>query len=178
MAILPIVRYGNLILKKKSKPIKNIDEGIIKLANDMAETMYHNHGIGLAAVQVGVLKNLIIIGETSKNLNGYIPLINPEIIWSEGESIDEESCLSLIEIKGLVKRAKEVGVKAVTIEGKEIEIEAKDLFARVLQHEIDHLHGILFIDKMEEADKKAISKELKRIRKETQRQLKTLKKEE
>lgn len=143
------LRYSNdPILRKKSREIVDINERIKTLLDDMAETMYENEGVGLAAPQVGILRRVIVVdvGE------GLIKLINPEVIESEGESIDFEGCLSVPGTSGKVLRPERVIVKYLDIEGNEKTVEGSDLFARALCHEIDHLNGILFIDKMIEEE--------------------------
>ena len=148
MALRQIRKIGDEILRKKSRKIENIDDRLKILADDMAETMYHANGVGLAAVQVGVLKRFVVIdvGE------GLIKLVNPQILETEGEVVDIEGCLSLPGTRENVKRPSKVKVKALDMEGKETVIEGSDFFARALCHEIDHLDGILFIDKAEKSE--------------------------
>lgn len=152
MALRQIRKIGDEILRKKSRKIENIDDRLKILADDMAETMYHANGVGLAAVQVGVLKRLVVIdvGE------GLIKLVNPQILETEGEVVDIEGCLSLPGTRENVKRPSKVKVKALDMEGKETVIEGSDFFARALCHEIDHLDGILFIDKAEKSEEQVI----------------------
>jgi len=131
------------ILRKRSKYVEKIDERIQTLINDMIETMYKADGVGLAAPQVGILKRIIVIdvGE------GVHVLLNPEIIEEKGEQTDYEGCLSVPGIRAQVKRPEHVLVKALDRYGKEIQIRGTGLLARALCHEIDHLNGILFLDK-------------------------------
>jgi peptide deformylase len=145
MALRQIVQVGDPVLRKKSKIVEKIDERIIQLLEDMVDTMYEADGVGLAAPQVGILKRVVVIdiGE------GVIELINPEIIEARGEQVDEEGCLSVIGESGLVRRPNYVKVKALNRYGKEIIIEGTELLARALCHEIDHLEGVLFTDKIE-----------------------------
>lgn len=145
MALRIIREEGDLVLRKKSKLVEKIDEKIIALLNDMADTMYHADGVGLAAPQIGILKRIIVIdvGE------GIIELINPEIIEINGTQFGDEGCLSVPGKYGKVTRPKHVKVKALNRNGEEIIIEGEDLLARALCHEIDHLEGILFVDKVE-----------------------------
>ncbi|CAB1243589.1 peptide deformylase [Clostridium sp. MT-14] len=144
MALRNIRKYGDDILRKKSKKVDVINNRIITLLKDMEETLYEEDGIGLAAPQVGVLKRAIVvdIGE------GIYKLINPEIIYSEGSYIDKEGCLSIPGVQGEVKRPNKVKVKALNEKGEEIIVEGENLLARAFCHEIDHLNGILFIDKV------------------------------
>lgn len=143
MAIYKIIEKDDELLRQQSKLVPKINSNVIKLINNMLETMYKAGGVGLAAPQVGVLKRVIVIdvGE------GPVKLINPEIVASSGSQTDAEGCLSCPGLTGEVKRAKKVTVKGLSPEGEEVIIEAEELFARALQHEIDHLNGILFIDK-------------------------------
>lgn len=143
MAIRKIRKMGDPILRKRSREVENIDDRILDLLEDMAETMYDDQGVGLAAPQIGILKRLVTIDVG----DGLIKLINPKIIESCGESIDVEGCLSVPDFNGTVKRAAEVKVEYLDIDGNKQIVEASDLFARCLQHEIDHLDGILFTDK-------------------------------
>lgn len=147
MALRQIRIMGDEILRKKSRPVEKIDDRIKTLIDDMVETMYHEDGVGLAAPQVGVLKRIIVIdvGE------GPIKLINPEIIDSEGTQTEEEGCLSIPGERGIVERPAEVKVKALNENGEEVIIEGTGLLARALCHEIDHLDGILFVDRIKKA---------------------------
>lgn len=147
MALREIRKLGDEILRKKSRKIEKIDERIKILLDDMVETMKHENGVGLAAPQVGVLKRAVVIDGGDR---GIIKLINPEIVTSEGSQRDEEGCLSIPGRSGIVERPKKVTVKALNENGSEIIITGEDLLARAFCHEIDHLNGILFIDKMEE----------------------------
>ncbi|AND85098.1 peptide deformylase [Clostridium tyrobutyricum] len=144
MALRNIRKYGDEILRKKSRKVDNINDRITTLLSDMEETLYNANGVGLAAPQVGVLKRVIVIdiGE------GIIKLINPEIIETEGSYIDEEGCLSIPGKQGKVERPYKVKVKALNEKGEEIIVEGEELLARALCHEIDHLDGILYIDKV------------------------------
>lgn len=148
MAVYNIVKIGDPVLREKAKPVSSITPNIIKLLDNMKDTMYEANGVGLAAPQIGVSKRVVVIdvGE------GLLELVNPEIIAMNGEEIDTEGCLSIPGIQGEVKRAAEVTVKALNREGKEFEIKGTGLLARALQHEIDHLEGILFVDRLEKMD--------------------------
>ncbi len=145
MALRNIITDPDSRLRKISRPVKEITPHIITLLDDMAETMKQAEGVGLAAPQVGVLRRVVVIdvGE------GLIELINPEIISQSGKQKGPEACLSVEDRKGLVERPNKVTVKALDREGNERIIEGEGLLARCLCHEIDHLDGILYIDKME-----------------------------
>jgi len=152
MALRNIRKNGDEILRKRSREVKEIRDRELSLLNDMLETMYAAEGVGLAAPQVGILKRIVVIdvGE------GPVKLINPEIIEMSGSCIDYEGCLSIPGEQGRVDRPVAVKVSALNEKGEKIEITGNDFFARALCHEIDHLNGILFIDRMlpeeEEAD--------------------------
>lgn len=144
MAIRQIRYSKDPILRKVSREVTEINERIKILLEDMIDTMYKDEGVGLAAPQVGVLRRIVVIdiGE------GVIKLINPEIIEKEGENIDVEGCLSVPGRAGTVKRPERVKVKYLNELGEEKIIEGTGLLAKALCHEVDHLNGILFIDKM------------------------------
>ena len=144
MAIRNVVQVGEEILRKKSKSVKEFDEKLWELLDDMRETMVKNDGCGLAAVQVGVLRRVVVLDVNNMKLE----LINPEIIDSFGEEIAREGCLSVKGQSGFVKRPKEVTVRAFDRYGNEFIITGVDLLARALCHEIDHLEGIVYIDKV------------------------------
>lgn len=147
MALREVRKLGDEILRKKSRKIEIVDERIKILLDDMVETMQHENGVGLAAPQVGVLKRVVVIDGGEK---GIIKLINPQIIDFEGSQKDEEGCLSIPGRSGIVERPRKVTVRALNENGEEINITGEDLMARAFCHEIDHLDGILFIDKVEE----------------------------
>lgn len=143
MAIRNIVQYPDPVLKKKARPVQKFNQRLHKLLDDMAETMYDANGVGLAAPQVGILKRVIVVdvGE------GLIEMVNPEIVDKKGEQFaPPEGCLSIPNLVGEVRRAQWVKVTGQDRDGNAIEIEAEDYLARALQHEIDHLNGVLFID--------------------------------
>jgi len=182
---LSILQYGDPILRAKGKQIDKIDNRIRDLAQNMLETMRAANGIGLAGQQVGEPLQLTVLDisqvedrPSTMQLNGEdvdpktampLVLINPLITLSEGSALGTEGCLSFPEITGEIERAESVSVRAQTLENKTIEIEATGLLARALQHEADHLNGILFIDRMSSAAKASLSSRLKRLQKETKR---------
>lgn len=144
MAVFQIVQYGtDEVLREKAKVITKITPNIHKLLDNLRDTMYSAKGVGIAAPQIGVSKRAIVV-DTGENL---IELLNPEIMKATGSEIAEEGCLSLVGMAGDVKRATDVLVKGLNRQGQEVQIEASGYEARALQHEIDHLDGILFIDK-------------------------------
>ena len=145
MALRQIVQIGEPVLRKVSKRVEKIDDKIIQLLEDMADTMYEADGVGLAAPQVGILKRVVVIDIG----DGLLELINPEIIEASGEQIDDEGCLSVAGEAGAVRRPYTVKVRAYNREGQLFEIVGEELLARAFCHEIDHLDGILFVDKIE-----------------------------
>ena len=147
MAIRIIREEGDEILKKKSREVEKIDEKVLELIQDMIETMHKLNGVGLAAVQVGILKRIVVIDLYEEGVEPYI-LINPEIIKTKGEQTVEEGCLSFPNKFAKIVRPKEVTVRALNEKGEKIEIKGKDLLAQALCHEIDHLNGEVFVDKI------------------------------
>ena len=182
---LSILQYGDPILRTKGQPIQKIDERIRELAANMVETMHAANGVGLAAQQVGEALQLTVLDvsqvedrPSTMRLSGTdvdpkismpLVLINPEIKLGGESEIGTEACLSFPEITGEIERATSIVARAQTLEGDKIEIEASGLLARAIQHEVDHLNGILFIDRMNSAAKAALSSRLKRLQKQTKR---------
>ena len=161
MTVLEIKKFNEPVLRKKCKRVEKIDKKIKKLIVDMAQTMEKNQGIGLAAPQVGVLKRVIVV-QTDFKGRRILGLVNPKIVKrSREKEVDIEGCLSFPGIFLEIKRAKEIEVEGLDINGKEIQLKAKGLLARVFQHEIDHLDGILFFDRL--SFLKRIALKLKKI---------------
>lgn len=146
MAIRSIREEGDEILKKKSREVDVVDDKIRELLDDMVETMHKYNGVGLAAVQVGILKRVIVIDLYDEK--GPIKLVNPVIVKEKGEQDVEEGCLSFPNKYARMIRPKEVTVEALDENGKKVKIHAKDLLAQALCHEVDHLNGITFVDRM------------------------------
>jgi peptide deformylase len=183
--ILPILQYGDPILRAKGKPVEEIDDRIRELAVNMIETMHAAHGVGLAAQQIGEALQLTVLDISAaedrpstlkldgKDIdpNSAMPLvlINPEIELLGETEVGVEGCLSFPEVTGDIERSHSVTVRAQNLEGDTIEFEAGGFLARAIQHEGDHLHGILFIDRMDSAAKAALSSRLKRMQKEARR---------
>ncbi len=165
MALLRIHRFPDGILAKEAEKVKEIDGKTAALLNNMADTMYSANGIGLAANQVGVLERVIVVDVGRENDRGkeLFKIINPEIIEAEGSQITEEGCLSVVDYTAEVTRASRVLVKGWTLDHKEIEIEAENLAAVCLQHEIDHLDGTLFIDHLSRLKREMYRKRLKKL---------------
>ncbi len=149
MAVLEILKYPDPRLSRIARPVENITDDIVQLINDMLETMYAAPGVGLAANQVGALYRIVVLDVDHENPQKKVyKLINPTIVRSEGEILWEEGCLSVVDFTAEVRRAAQVEVAALDNNGKETKIEAEGLLAVALQHEIDHLDGKLFIDRI------------------------------
>ncbi len=149
MAVLEIKKYPDRVLREKTEPVNEFDSGLQRLIDDMIETMYAAPGVGLAANQVGIPVQVAVVDiSTANEKSSLIVLVNPEIIHKEGQSDSEEGCLSIPDYKTIVKRAGKVRVRCLDRHGRPIEIEGDGLLARALQHEIDHLNGFLFIDRI------------------------------
>ncbi len=149
MAILPIRVAPDPILRRKAKRVRNIDGSVNKLIGDMIETMHDAPGVGLAAPQVGVSLRVIVIGLPEQE---DFALINPEVVRRKGERVVNEGCLSIPGYIGQLKRSESVTVKGRDRSGKEVRIKAEELLAQALEHEIDHLNGVLYIDLLESRD--------------------------
>jgi len=182
MAFRKILIYPDPFLRKKCAVVEEIDDEVIGILDDMAETMYKARGVGLAASQIGVDKRIVVVDISPRNIAageeveeeveveevkeyegpGLLELINPEIITSEGEIIAEEACLSIPGYTSDVKRKKRVTIEAYNREGDLMEIEAEDLLARVFQHEIDHLNGVLFIDRLSRLKRELIKRKIEK----------------
>ncbi|TMA07469.1 MAG: peptide deformylase [Deltaproteobacteria bacterium] len=164
MASLEILKYPDAALKKVSLPIKTISGEIVRLIEDMVATMHAAPGVGLAAPQVGVLQRIIVIDldyeDPGKNL---IKLVNPEILHAEGEVVWEEGCLSVVDFTAEVKRAERVEVVGLDDKEKEVRIDADGLLSVALQHEIDHLDGKLFIDRISRLKRDLYTRRLKKM---------------
>lgn len=143
MAILEIKKAGDVVLKKICQPVGKVDRKVKQLLDDMAETLYDANGVGLAAPQVGVSLRIVVVDVGS----GLIEMINPVIIKHEGKKIDTEGCLSVPEIFGEVERYEKVTVEYMNRRGKKYRITGEGLLSTAFQHELDHLDGVLFIDR-------------------------------
>jgi len=150
MAVLPIVTHPDPVLRRKAKRVNRVDESLNRLIDDMIETMHHASGCGLAAPQVGVSLKIAVVGMPEEDI---IVLVNPEVVKKSGERTVIEGCLSVPGYRGEVKRAEQVTVKAFDRKGKSFRIKADELLAEALEHEIDHLNGVLYIDLLESPDK-------------------------
>ncbi len=166
MAKLPILLYPSSLIRKKSLPVTSINGELQRLIDDMVETMYAAPGVGLAAPQVGALKQIIVLDpHDDRKSTRPLALINPELVAADGQIVEEEGCLCIPDLREGVPRFKRVVVKAYDRNEKEIVLEGSDLLARILQHEIDHLNGVLFIDRLSAAKRELVKRRLKKAAK-------------
>ena len=164
MAVKRVLKYGNPILRMKAKPIETADESIRELAANMIDTMLDNEGIGLAAPQVGQSVSMFVVDMGLIQEDGEpMAVINPEIIEKKGQVSFEEGCLCIPNVRAEVKRPEVISLRYQDIEGNKYEEKIEGLKARVFQHEIDHLHGVLFVDRLGPMKWKLIQKQLKKI---------------
>ncbi|WP_301099277.1 peptide deformylase [Otariodibacter sp.] len=168
MAVLDVLIFPDENLTKMSLPVEKVDDELRTFIDDMFDTMYEQEGIGLAAPQVNVLKRVITIDIEGDKTN-QIVLINPEIIESSGETGIEEGCLSIPGCRALVPRKEKVTVKALNYKGEEFILEAEDLLAICIQHEIDHLNGVLFVDYISPLKRQRIKEKLLKLKKQIAR---------
>lgn len=164
-----IKKYGDPVLKKSAEKVETVDDDIRTILSDMAETMYEAPGVGLAAPQIGIGKRLVVI-----DVDGILrKIVNPVILeYSQDIENSEEGCLSVPGVYEKVKRAKKITVKYKNENGEEVIEEAEGLLARAFQHELDHLDGVLFVDKLSPIGKKLASQKLMRLKKDTLKKLK------
>ena len=165
-APLQLRYYGDPVLRKKAEPVAEITDVELQLAEKMLITMYATgNGIGLAATQVGVLKRFLIVDTSEVADEEYEPvmLFNPEILSAEGEAVAEEGCLSIPNVTADVKRPEKVVIEGINVESEQVRIEADGLLARALQHEIDHLNGVLFIDRLSGLKRQLLAGKLRQI---------------
>jgi peptide deformylase len=167
MALLKIRKFPDPVLKEAAKPVANIDGKLNSFVDSMVQTMYAAPGVGLAAPQVGESSRIIVLDVDHEHPGKHLlKLINPEIVKSEGSIIWEEACLSVIDYTAEVKRAARVLMRAYTMDQKEVSIEADDLLAVAFQHEIDHLDGRLFIDRISRIKRELYRRKLQKLIKE------------
>jgi peptide deformylase len=167
MALLKIRKFPDSVLKEAAKPVANVDGKLNSFVDSMVQTMYAAPGVGLAAPQVGESSRIIVLDVDHEHPGKHLlKLVNPEIVKSEGSIIWEEACLSVIDYTAEVKRAARVLVRAYTMDQKEVSIEAEDLLAVAFQHEIDHLDGRLFIDRISRIKRELYRRKLQKLIKE------------
>ena len=167
MALLEIHTFPDSVLRQKAEPVTIFDQELDETAQSMLETMYFSGGIGLAAIQAGILKQIIVIdlksGEEDTELREPHVFINPEILEKSGTTVSEEGCLSVIEFRAEVDRAEEITIEYHDVDGNSKKLEAEDMMSICLQHEIDHLNGILFIDHLPLLKQKMVKKRLAKL---------------
>jgi peptide deformylase len=161
-----VVKYPEAVLARRADEVTAFDEKLATLVEEMFDSMYAAQGIGLAAPQIAISQRIAVIDVSFKERPGEkIALINPEIIEREGRQVEEEGCLSLPEIREKVVRAEWVKVRAFDVKGKPFEVEGTELLARALQHEIDHLDGVLFIDRISRLKRELVLRKIKKLQK-------------
>jgi peptide deformylase len=166
LAVLPIRKYGDDVLRKPAEPVTEFDKSLQKLINDMVETMYAAPGVGLAANQVGISKRLMLIDLSVGKRPGELHvIINPEIIETQGEITDEEGCLSIPDFVEVVTRPERVKLRYIDRNGEEREMWGEGLMARAMCHEVDHLNGTLFVDRLRGLKRDRILKKIQKLAK-------------
>ncbi len=161
-----VVKWPDPVLARRGEQITVFDAALKQLVVEMFESMYEAQGIGLAAPQIAISKRLTVIDVSfRKNPQDKLVLINPEVIAAEGKQVEEEGCLSLPEIREKVQRAATVKVQAQDVDGKWFEVEGEELLARALQHEIDHLDGVLFIDRLSRLKRELVLRKIRKLQK-------------
>ncbi|MGF9658752.1 peptide deformylase [Pantoea agglomerans] len=162
MSVLQVLHFPDERLRKVAAPVKEVNADIQRIVDDMFETMYAEEGIGLAATQVDIHQRIIVI-DVSESREERLVLINPELLEKSGETGIEEGCLSIPEQRAFIPRAERVKVRALDREGKSFELEASELLAICIQHEIDHLEGKLFIDYLSPLKRQRIKNKLEKL---------------
>ena len=163
MAVLPIHEFPDAVLRRKAEPVATIDDTLQRLIDDMIQTMYDAPGIGLAAPQIGLSLRLFVVDVTSgRDANALMTFINPEIIKAEGRIQEDEGCLSLPGVYGPTPRATHVVIRGMNRHGEVVEVEGEGLLARAFQHEMDHLQGMLFFNRMGPAARDLVIRKFKR----------------
>lgn len=162
MTIRPVHLLGSPVLRERAKEVASVDEGVRRLVGELRETMHAYRGVGLAANQVGVARRVAVVEAEENDL---VVLINPEIVEREGEIDEEEGCLSIPDIYGDVRRAARIVVETTALDGQRVRVSATDLKARAIQHEIDHLDGILFLDRLSLLRRQLLQRKWRKLRK-------------
>ncbi|MWN31912.1 MULTISPECIES: peptide deformylase [unclassified Gilliamella] len=168
MAILPVLRFPDERLRKVAKPVTEFTPELQTIIDNMIETMYDENGIGLAATQIDVHEQIIVIDVSEDKSQVYV-IINPEVISQEGETGIEEGCLSVPDCRGFVPRAEKIKIKALDRHGNPYEIDADEILAICIQHEMDHLKGKLFVDYLSPLKRQRIEQKMKKLAREEQR---------
>jgi peptide deformylase len=163
MALRRIVTYGTPVLRQRTKEVANADGELQQLIDDMVETMYAAPGVGLAANQVGSPHRLFVANPSDdRDPSKLLVVINPEVVESDGELTNEEGCLSIPDYREEVRRARRILLRGLDRQGKPIEVEGRDLLARIFQHEMDHLNGLFFVDRLSPAKRDILTRKLKK----------------
>jgi len=163
MALRRIVTYGTPVLRQRTKEVASLDGELQQLIDDMVETMYAAPGVGLAANQVGSPHRLFVANPSDdRDPSKLLAVINPEVVESDGEFTNEEGCLSIPDYREEVRRARCVLLRGLDRQGKPIEVEGRDLLARIFQHEMDHLNGLFFVDRLSPAKRDILARKLKK----------------
>jgi peptide deformylase len=163
MALRRIVTYGTPVLRQRTKEVASLDGELQQLIDDMVETMYAAPGVGLAANQVGSAHRLFVANPSDdRDPSKLLVVINPEVVESDGEFANEEGCLSIPDYREEVRRARRVLLRGLDRQGKPIEVEGRDLLARIFQHEMDHLNGLFFVDRLSPAKRDILTRKLKK----------------
>jgi peptide deformylase len=163
MALRRIVTYGTPVLRQRTRDVANLNGDLQQLIDDMVETMYAAPGVGLAANQVGSTERLFVANPADDHdPSKLFVVINPEIVESDGELAHEEGCLSIPEFREDVRRARRIVLRGLDREGRPLEVEGQDLLARIFQHEIDHLNGLFFVDRLSPAKRDILVRKLKK----------------
>ena len=161
-----VVKWPDPVLAKRGEPVTEFDDKLKTLVEEMFESMYAAQGIGLAAPQIAISKRITVIDVSfRKNPKEKLALINPEVTFTEGRQVEEEGCLSLPDIREKVQRASHVKVRAQNVTGEWFEVEGDELLARALQHEIDHLDGVLFIDRISRLKRELVMRKIRKLQK-------------
>jgi len=164
MAVLPIHEFPDAVLRRKAEPVATLDDTLQHLIDDMIQTMYDAPGIGLAAPQVGISLRLFVVDVTSgRDAHALMTFINPEIIKAEGRIQEDEGCLSLPGVYGPTPRATHVVIRGMNRHGKVVEVEGEGLLARAFQHEMDHLDGLLFLDRVRGIKRDLIVRKIRKL---------------
>lgn len=163
MPIRTILTYPHPVLRQQAAPVTEFDDSLKTLVADMGETMFAAPGVGLAANQIGVPLQVVVVEQATAERQDFMALINPVISNGEGSVVDEEGCLSVVECQARVTRFQKIHVTAQDVEGNPLEFDAEDRLARIIQHEVDHLRGTLFIDRISPLKRTLYKKKLKKI---------------
>lgn len=164
MALRPIVKYPEPVLNTRAREVSSIDSEVHRLVADMIETMHAAPGVGLAANQVGVLLRIAVVDlSVGKDPSALVVLINPRVLSSDGQQVDEEGCLSIPGITEIVPRPLRTEVEALNLEGRPLRIRGEGLMARALLHEIDHLDGVLFFDRLSPLKRRLLRKKIQKL---------------